>query len=394
MTIDLRRIAAAVTLSVLTCGTVPAHAQTVSDVLTFLVTNRSVQTDDLDRDLAAAQATSETISRVLLANLATLPVASSSSAFVYRLNPDLGTEERATATFAPFLVERALTAGRHQASLGIAFQHMYFRSLDGRTLRDGSLVTTANRFVDESAPFDVDRLTLGIDASIATLYGSLGVTDRLEIGMAVPTVNLNLNGTRVNQYRSQTFTQATASATTVGLADVVARAKLMVYDDGRTRAAVGSVIRFPTGRQRDLLGTGSTSLRLSAIGSFEGRRSSTHLNGGFAFGGIAREISYGGAQSVALSRQLTAGIELVGRWLDNTGEIVPSVAPHPRLLGVETIRLLPNQSSANFVSLVPGAKWNISDTWVLAANVTVPLRQAGLVSPITPFVGLDYTIEP
>jgi len=36
--------------------------------------------------------------------------------------------------------------------------------------RSGSLLTTANQFTDESTPFDVDQLTLNIDASIATLY--------------------------------------------------------------------------------------------------------------------------------------------------------------------------------------------------------------------------------
>src|SRR5262245_36006006 len=136
-----------------------ASAQTVSEALTFLMTNQSVQTGDFQRDRSAAQATSDTISRAILANLATLPVASSSSGFLYRLNPELGTVERATQSFGPFFVERALTAGRHQASIGLTFQNLRFTSLDGRNLRDGSLVTTANQFVDESAPFDVDRLT-------------------------------------------------------------------------------------------------------------------------------------------------------------------------------------------------------------------------------------------
>ena len=67
----------------------PARAQTVSDVLTFLVTNQSVSTGSIDRDREAALATSDTISRALGANLATLPVTSSSGAFVYRLNPAL-----------------------------------------------------------------------------------------------------------------------------------------------------------------------------------------------------------------------------------------------------------------------------------------------------------------
>ena len=140
-------VVAAAALSPSTAG-----AQTVSEILTFLLTNQSVETGSVERDRAAAQATSDTLSRALLANLATLPVPSSSGAFVYRFNPELGTVERPTQTFGPFFLERALTAGRGRASLGVTFQHFQFSSLDGRNLRDGSLVTTANQFTDETAP--------------------------------------------------------------------------------------------------------------------------------------------------------------------------------------------------------------------------------------------------
>ena len=68
--------------------------QSVASALTFLVTNQSVDTGSVERDAAAAQATSDTISRALLANLATLPVTSTSGAFIYRLNPTIGTVER------------------------------------------------------------------------------------------------------------------------------------------------------------------------------------------------------------------------------------------------------------------------------------------------------------
>src|SRR5262249_5228311 len=151
---------------------------------------------------------------------ATLPVATSSSGFVYRLNPELGTVERATQNFGPFFVERALTAGRGQVSLGLTFQQLRFTSLDGHNLRDGSLVTTANQFTDESAPFDVDQLTLDIDASVATFYGNVGITDRIEVGFAAPMVSLMLDGSRVNTYRGRAFTQATAHARSTGLADL------------------------------------------------------------------------------------------------------------------------------------------------------------------------------
>src|SRR5262249_19117525 len=223
-TSSFRNVHAAVVVCLIAAGGArTADAQTLSDVLSFLVTNQSVQTGSIERDRAAAQATSDTISRALLANLATLPVPSSSGAFVYRFNPELGTVERPTQTFGPFFLERALTAGRGHASFGMTFQQFHFTSLDGRNLRDGSLVTTANQFSAEAAPFDVDRLTLDIDASVATFYGTVGVTKRMEFGFAAPYVSLNIDGSRINTYRGRTFTQASGSGHALGLADMLVR---------------------------------------------------------------------------------------------------------------------------------------------------------------------------
>src|SRR4029077_1294620 len=91
-------------------------------------------------------------------------------------------------------------AGRNQVSYGLAFQYLRFDSLDGKNLRDGTLVTTANKFTDEAAPFDADHLTLNIDASVATLYGSVGITDRLDVSVLVPMVSLQVSGSRLDNY--------------------------------------------------------------------------------------------------------------------------------------------------------------------------------------------------
>lgn len=371
-------------------GTVHAQQATVSDVLTFLVTNESVATGSVERDRAAAQATSDTISRALLANLATLPISTSSGAFVYRLNSDLGTVERGTQSFGPFFVERALTAGAHQVSVGLTLQHMRFTSLDGHNLRDGSLVTTANQFVDEAAPYDVDHLTLNIDASVATLYANVGVTDRFDIGVAVPMVDLRLSGSRVDTYRGSTFTQASASATATGLADMVVRSKYTLFEEDGGGIAAAVDVRLPTGKREDLLGAGSTSVRVSGIGSLEHGWISSHVNAGVSVGGLARELSYGGAVAAAATNHLTIIGELVGRLIDTPGGIVSLSASTPNLVGVDTIRLLPDSSHLSMVTFVPGAKWNLTSTWVLAASVALPLTDGGLTSPLTPFVGLDY----
>jgi hypothetical protein len=59
---------------------------------------------------------------------------------------------------------------------------------------------------------------------------------------------------------------------------------------------------------------------------------------------------------------------------------------------VETIRLVPDASTLTLITAMLGVKWNVSNTWVLAANVSVPLTKAGLTSPFVPFVGLDYAL--
>ena len=370
----------------------PAAAQSLSDILTFLLTNQSVPTGSVERDRNAAQATSDTISRALRVNLATLPVPTSPGAFALRLNPELGTVERVSQTFGPSFVDRAQTTGPGQASFSLTFQQMRFDSLDGKSLRDGSFVTTANQFVDESAPFDVDRLTLGIDASVATFAAAVGITDRMEVAFAAPVVSLRIDGTRINSYRGRTFTQATARGQSIGLADLVVRTKYTLAGDRGTAVAAAVDVRLPTGREQDLLGAGSASVKLSGIGSAERGRVSVHANAGASLGGLARELSYDGALAVAATEHVTVVGELLGRWIDSPGDIVPISAPHPTIPGVETIRLVPGSTSLRSATLVPGFKWNISDTWVLAGNVSIPLTTPGLTAPITPFVGLDYVI--
>ena len=300
--------------------------------------------------------------------------------------------QRATRTFGPFFLERALTSGRGQPSIGLTMQHLSFASLDGRNLADGSLVTTANAFKDESAPFDVDALTLHIDADVATLYGTIGVTNRMEVGFAAPIVALRIDGSRVNTYRGRTFTQATASGRTIGLADLVLRTKYTLFDEDATALAAAVDVRLPTGREQDLLGTGSASYKVSAIGSLEAGRVSAHANAGVSRGGLAPELSYGAAIALDAVDKVSIIGELLGRWIDGAGHLVDVSAQHPVLSGVNTIRLSGDTSSLHLVTFVPGFKWNVSDTWVLAGNVAMPLTSGGLTTRFTPFIGLDYAL--
>jgi hypothetical protein len=375
-----------------------ASPSTVQDVLAYLVTNRGVETSDFDKDREAAEATRATLTRALLASIATVPVSTSSSGFTYRLNPALGTVERASHTFGPFYVERALTSGAGQASFGFTFQYASFESLDGHDLDDGQFITIANQFIDEPEPFDVETLQLDVKTRTATFFGNVGVTDRIDVGVAVPVVRLDVSGEQSNTYRGNTFPRVRARAETLGLADIAVRSKVRLTGD-RGPGAVSAAIeaRLPTGREEDLLGSGDLALRFQGLASAEAGRTSVHGNFTLGTGGLGREYSYGGAVAVAATQQITVVGEVLARRIAGVQRISEVIAPHPRIRDaqgrplVNTMRLVPSGEDQTTAFAVAGFKWNVGGTWLLHGNVLFPMTETGLTAKFTPTVALDYS---
>ncbi|HSK08229.1 MAG TPA: hypothetical protein VK911_01535 [Vicinamibacterales bacterium] len=364
---------------------------TVGEALAFLITTQAVDTGDAARDRAAAQATSQTMSRALLSALATLPLTSSSGAFTYRFNPSLGTVERASESFGPFFVERAATSGRGQASLGVNWQYARFTRLSDMELREGTLVTTANQFTDEVEPFDVETLTLRIQSSIVTFAGSYGVTDRLDLSAAIPVVTLSLAGERTDTYRGTRFQQATANATATGLGDVLVRGKVNVARGSWGGFSVGGDLRLPTGSEENLVGAGTTGTRGFAVLSAGAGNVTGQLVGGISRGGIAEGLDVGGAISANPTPTLTLAAELFSRRLNEVGRVRQAVVPHPQIAGVQTLRLVQEEGSLTETHAAFGFKWNASTTWLVKATVLLPVNRAGLTAPLLPSVSLEYS---
>jgi hypothetical protein len=385
-------VAACLLISLVTS---PAEAQssanTVQDILAFLVTNRGVETGDFDKDREAAEATSATLTRALLSAIAQVPISASSSGFTYRLNPTLGTVERASETFGPFFAERALTSGAGQASFGVTFRYASFTALDANDLREGTFITTANQFRDEAAPFDIETLTLNITTRTTTVFGSVGVTDRLDVAAAVPFVSLGIGGSRVNTYRGTSVVQARATAETFGLADIAVRTKYRFTPEGTVHGAAAVEFRLPTGRDEDLLGAGDVAVRAMGIASAELGATTVHGNVSVGGGGLGREIGFTGAVAHAATPRLTLVGELLARRSAGTQRIGPVVAPHPRIAGVDTTRLGPIGDDQFTTIAVAGFKWNLTGTWLLHGNVLLPLTERGLTARFTPTVALDYS---
>ena len=380
-------------LCILLGGTVgPAFAQqSITDVLTFLLTNRSIPTGDFVRDEQAAAETSNIVARFLILDVATLPVSSSSGGFTYRLDPTLGTVVQSSESFGPFFAERSLTAGRGRASFGAGFHVTTFDNIDGRNLRNGTLVSTASILRGEPAPFDIETVALRIRTDTMTLTGNYGVTDRFDIGGAIPFVRVSLQGQRVDTYRGRELVQAAGTASASGLGDAVVRAKYNVLRDGGSGLAIGVEARLPTGREEDLLGSGRTSLAPRLIGSYERERLGVHGELGYSFRGVSDSLGYTAAVTVVAMPRLTLVGELSGLRIGGLGRLAETTQSHPSLLGVDTIRLTAVEQTTNRILAVAGLKWNVANTWLFTANVRRSLTAAGLNAGWVPTVTFDYS---
>jgi hypothetical protein len=371
---------------------------TVNDVVGFLVTNQAVPTGDFQKDRAAAEAARDAIAKSLLLDLTSVPLATASSGFLYRLNPELGTVERATESFGGFFVERALTPGNGHASFGVSTSTASFDRFDGRSLRDGALVTIANQFRDEAAPFDTESLILHLRSSMMTLFGSVGVGSRVEVGAAVPFVQLTLDGQRINNYRGTMLIQASGNASASGLADIALRGKVNLVGARTGGVAIGAEVRLPTGDATNLLGAGKASLRIMGIGSLERGPFAFHGNAAAITGGISSEYDFAGAISVAVDPRVTISGEALVRNVTELHALGLVSAPHPTLRGnpaegiapVDTFRLAPSLAAETLAGIVTGVKWNVTHTLVIGGHLNWPLTRGGLTAPLTPTVALEY----
>jgi hypothetical protein len=302
-----------------------------------------------------------------------------------------GTAVRSSVSFGPAFVDRSLTNGTLRVALGAAFQESRFDKIDGRSLTDGTLVATAARLTGQSEPYDVETVALRLNTRTLTMSANVGVSDRVDVAAVLPIVRLTLTGERADTLRGTPFLQATAAVDASGVGDLVLRAKYNALRSGGSGLAVGVEARLPTGAEENLLGAGELSVKPRLIASGEYARVSVHSELGYSVGGLTRELDYYGAVAVAGHPHVTVIAEMLGRRLESGGRIIETVAAHPRLVGVETIRLTGVPEATYRALAVGSVKWNLADTWLVSASVLRSLTSTGLTAKFIPSVVVEYS---
>ena len=135
--------------------------------------------------------------QAIVSQLTTLPIGSSSGGFSYGLDASLGIFSRTTGSFGPAFADRALTIGRNRFSFGTNFQHSGFDTFEGKDLRDGSIKFYLTHKPESGAFFEGDVIETALDLRLKTdtaaFFGDYGVTNRLDVGVAVPIVSVTMD---------------------------------------------------------------------------------------------------------------------------------------------------------------------------------------------------------
>jgi hypothetical protein len=241
----------------------------------------------------------------------------------------------------------------------------------------------------EAAPFDVETVSMRIDTETVTVSAHYGITDRLDVGGALPIERLTLSGERVDTYRGTPLPQASVAASASGPGDLLVRTKFHLLQRGTAGVGIGAEARLPTGNATNLLGADRATFKPRVIWSVENEHVAVDSSVAYGLGGVSDELDYSAAVTT-VGDKLTLVGELAGRRLNSAMRLTDLTTPNPRLAGVETTRLSAVETGLNRAIAVAGVKWNVRATWLVTASVSRSLGTGGLTARWTSSIGAEY----
>jgi hypothetical protein len=139
------------------------------------------------------------LNTAIATQLTLLPLASPASGFTYQYDPGLGIYARSSESLGPVLTERGETIGRHKIYFGGNFQRFRFNKLDGVPLHNFPSVFTQSASTvpagaqAEGAQFVSSQNSVDLKLNQFTLFGTFGLTSRIDLSVAIPFLQVGFN---------------------------------------------------------------------------------------------------------------------------------------------------------------------------------------------------------
>jgi hypothetical protein len=256
------------------------------------------------------------------------------------------------------------------------------------------------------------RLALFVNLKVSTVFLTYGLSDRVDVSVAVPVVHTSLQGraqaqiipfggptavhffTGTPESPGLSANSATFGAST-GIGDVAVRVKANVRSSDRLGIALMGDARLPTGSEADLTGAGHASIRGLAVVSGRFGDFSPHLNVGYLLrGGKDRgdAILATGGFDQPLAEWATMAVDVISEWETGTNSLqlpgtVTFLYPFRRTVEPTNIPGIKDHQ----VSGSLGFKFRTPGGPLLVTNALVPIRRGGIQASVIWTLGLDFT---
>lgn len=365
----------------------------------------------------------------LTSQLATVPLPSPASGFTYNFDPGTGTFVRSTRSFGPILADRGETIGKGKIAFGYTYQFFSFDHLDGISLSDVPAVFTHDNPQLGGGRADVVSTANTIEATVSQLTGALtyGITDRIDVSLAVPVVRTRLSllanatihriGTGsnlgVHYFRDPdamegfgSHRQYFAEGSAGGLGDLVARVKTTLMREGSRSFAAGVDVRMPTGDEQNLLGSGSMGIRPFAAISASIGPLSPHANLAYQWNGkseLAGNVRLGGKADlpdqfvyavggdVVVADRLSVVFDLFGQRVVDSPRLVSRQSTRTGAAGSVTLPDILFVTESYWTSAAGfGLKGNLAQRLLVTFNLRFAVADGGLTDRVSPLLGMEW----
>ncbi len=372
-------------------------------------------------DGTATAGIAASLTNLVAINAASFPLTSSSAVTTFDFST--GVPVPVLTSAGPIFSDRAETIGKKRFAIGTNLSFFSLSEIRGISTEDIEIAFQNNGDTENDGTFgndswehdyiDVD-LELDVSAIVFGVYGTYGVSDRLDVGFGIPLVSLSVTAQATGNIVSRSGNYSYDGGELVsqsqqierssfGVGDLAMRFKYAFNSWNGTDIALLGELRLPTGDEENFLGAGSASYGLALVASRVYGDWVPHVNLGYTV--RASELDRDEVNiNIGYDFQISPTVTLVSDWIGDFevgGEaddiILPGVTevdnagsgfPTPTVFRGTNI---PEQTGDNITSASFGMKWAPTQRSLFTFNLLLPTNDGGLRSPVVPTFGFEWT---
>ena len=349
-----------------------------------------------------------------------LPLATPASGVIYTYNPQNNVSVPSNETFGPILTQRAETIGRHKYYLAFTYQYFRFEDIDKVGLKDVPIVLQTSN----GLTFTATNNRIDLNANQYAGYFTFGLTDSIDVSVAVPILNINeritTSGVEYGLLSSGSVgtgvingNSCSTAGSATGVGDVTLAAKGWLWKMHRHGGqsgglSAGAELRLPTGNSSNFLGAGTIGFRPFVVFTYGGHFA-PHANLSYEVNGntnlvtdsegryqqLPSRLIYSGGVDWSITKRLTVAADVIAQRIFDAQRVGVTTYSADFIVPPLTYRsILPiNDASYNRVDGSGGFKFKpfSSNSMLITGNLLVKLNQAGLRTRLTPLGGLSLS---